>query len=154
MKKIILCFLIGVFLAGAVFAVMPLHPAYAVERSEKKEAVDPNAPHPDFEYVQMDPLTLPIITTKGLTQQVSLLVSLEVKYGDVDAISVYKPRLVDAYLQDLYGAIGAGYALMQGGVIDIKQIKERLVGVTGKVLGPEHKVNDVLLQVVQQYNKM
>jgi hypothetical protein len=123
--------------------------AYAEEGGEK-EKVDPNAPHPDFEYLQLDPLNLPIITTNGLTQQVSLLVSLEVDFGKKDDIGVYKPRLADAYIQDLYGALGSGFALMQGNIVDVRQIKQRLTSVTDKVLGPDHKVHDVLLQVVQQ----
>lgn len=119
------------------------------EGADKAEGSDKVA-HPDFEYLQMDALNLPIITSKGLTQQVSLLVSLEVDYGKKDEIGVFKPRLADAYIQDLYGALGAGYALIQGNIVDVRQLKARLTSVTDRVLGPDHKVRDVLLQVVQQ----
>jgi len=128
-------------------AVTSVPAAYAAEGEEKA----PSGPHPDFEYMQLDPLQLPIITTRGLTQEVSLMVSLEVNYGDKDTLSIYKPRLADAYLQDLYGALGAGAGLMRGNLIDVQKIKARLTSVTDKVLGPDHKVREVLLQVVQQH---
>lgn len=113
-------------------------------------AAEKGVSHADFEYLQMEPLTLPIISVKGVTQQVSLLVSLEIDYGQSEEITIYKPRLADAYLQDLYGALGAGYGMMSGNVIDVRQIKQRLLAVTDKVLGPDRKVREVLLQVVQQ----
>lgn len=104
---------------------------------------------PDFEYLDMKPLVLPIITEKGLTQQVSLVISLEVPYGTKDKVKAMEPKLADAYISDLYGALGTGHGLMKNNVIDIPAIKARLSKNTLKVLGPD-KVNDVLLQVVQQ----
>ena len=125
------------------------------EEKEKKEqeAVDPDAHHPEFAYIQLESVTLPIITAKGLTQQISIGLSLEVPYEKKAAIAEYKPRLLDAYIQDLYGAIGAGFGLMRSGVVDVQQIKQRVAVVTGKVLGPDLKVHDVLLHVVQQQPK-
>ena len=105
---------------------------------------------PEFEYIKMDPISLPIITAKGLTQQLSLMVSLEVPYAEKDKVATYKPRLTDAYIQDLYGALGAGFALMKGNVVDVVAVKQRLTSVTAQVLGPDLKANSVLLQVIQQ----
>ncbi len=135
-----------------LMCMSPASPAYAEGHAggSAGKASDPDAPHPDFEYLELDPLNLPVITTKGLTQQVSLLVSLEVDFGTKDGIGLYKPRLTDAYIQDLYGALGAGFALIHGNIVDVRQIKQRLTSVTARVLGPEHKVNSVLLQVVRQ----
>ncbi len=127
-----------------------LSPAAYAEEGGGDKSADPNAPHPEFEYIQLDPLTLPVITTKGLTQQVSLKVQLEVEWGKKDEIEAFEPRLIDAYLQDLYGALGAGHGLMKDNVVDIVQVKQRLTSVTDKVLGPDHKVHEVLLQVLQQ----
>lgn len=121
--------------------------AYAEESGGQK---DPTAPHPEFEYVKMDPITLPVITSKGLTQQISLVVQLEVDWGKKDEIAPYEPRLTDAYLRDLYGALGAGHGLMKDDFVDVEQIKQRLTAVTDKVLGPDHKVHAVLLQALQQ----
>ena len=142
------------FIILAVFMMMlgavPLH-AYAAEGGEGGgESKDPNAPHPAFEYIRLDPIILPVITTKGLTQQVSLVVQLEVDWGKKDEIAPYEPRLTDAYLQDLYGALGAGHGLMKDNFVDINTVRQRLADVTDKVLGPDHKVHAVLLQALQQ----
>ena len=132
-----------VILLGFLGMVL-MAPAIAMAATE-----EPAAATPDFEYLDMKPLVLPIITEKGLTQQVSLVISLEVPYGTKDKVKAMEPKLADAYISDLYGALGTGHGLMKNNVIDIPAIKARLSKNTVKVLGPD-KVNDVLLQVVQQ----
>lgn len=112
-----------------------------------------DVPPPDFEYMEMKALTLPIITDQGVTQQVSLVVSLEVPYGKKAEVEGLSPRLADAYLQDLYGALSRGNAMMVNNVIDIQAVKKRLTNVTYKVL-KEDQVHDVLLQVLQQRRMM
>ena len=140
MRRIVFC------LSVALLVVVTLIPwAYAQEEAKGEDGAPP-----EFVYIQVDTINLPIITAKGLTQQVSLMISLEVPYADKEKITTYKPRLMDAYIQDLYGAIGAGYGLMKGSVVDVQQIKQRLTTVTDKVLGPDLKAHDVLLQVIQQ----
>lgn len=134
-------FLISVF---AVVALLGAAPAFAAEKAE-----DPGAPKPEFEYMELKPLILPIITDRGLTQQVSLLVSLELPYGKLQEVEPFSPRLADAYLQDLYGHLGSGGALIQGTVLDVPAIKQRLASVTVRIIG-EERFHDVLLQVVQQ----
>lgn len=108
-------------------------------------------PRPEFEYIQLDPILLPVITNKGLTQEVRLMVQLEVEYGKKGEIEPYQPRLIDAYLQDLYGALGSGRGMMNGNIIDVVKVKQRLTNVTDRVLGADHKAHGVLLQVLQQH---
>ena len=138
-----------IFSVALVLLTLTQH-ARAEEHVPAGAGSDPNAAHPEFAYIQIDPINLPIITAKGLTQQVSLMVSIEVDFDNKEKIGTYKPRLADAYIQDLYGAIGAGYALMKNNVVDVQQLKERLTSVTDKVLGPDLKARGVLLQVIQQ----
>lgn len=107
------------------------------------------APPPEFEYLELKTLTLPVITDRGITQQVSMIVSLELPYGEKAGVEAMTPRLADAFLQDLYGAFSANHDLMAGNVINVQAVKNRLTAVTTRVLGPE-KVHDVLLQVVHQ----
>lgn len=61
-----------------------------------------------------------------------------------------EPKLADAYLQELYGALGNGRAFMKGKVVDVGALKDMLSRITARVLG-EEKIHDVLLQVVQQH---
>lgn len=150
MKQIISLLVGTVFLLGlSQFQgnIILTSTAYASKKAEKP---DPDAPHPEFEYLKFEPLSLPVITSKGLIQHVSLMVLLEVDYGQKEEISLYKPRLIDAYIQNLYGALGTGDILMHGNFVDVKQVKQRLSSVTNEVLGPDIKVRDVLLQVIQQ----
>lgn len=100
-------------------------------------------------FVELDPIVLPIVDAEGVSQVVTLVISLEV-IGDenADLASKMTPRLKDAYIQHLYGVLSRK-ASMEGGVIKVDDLKERLTKVSAKVLG-DHKVNNVLLQVVNQ----
>ena len=100
-------------------------------------------------FVEMKPLTLPVVDGEGISQVISLVVSLEVENAEAKAeVEKLRPRLTDAYIQDMYGTLSRKTA-MEGGVLQVAYIKERLNKVTAKVMG-EHKVKDVLLQVIQQ----
>ena len=103
----------------------------------------------DHEFVQLDPLILPIIDERGVTQTVSLVIVIEVgdknKAKDVEKMS---PRLKDAFIQDMYGVLNKRQALRDG-VVQVGMIKDRLRDISHRVLGDEI-VEDVLLQVVQQ----
>ena len=102
-----------------------------------------------FQYVKLDPLILPIIDNNGVSQTVSMLISLEVVddkvAGDVQAIA---PRIKNAFIQDMYGVLNR-HAALKGGVIQVDTIKERLNKISAKIIG-EDKVHDIVLQVVQQ----
>lgn len=112
------------------------------EGHEGAEAVKP-------EYVQLDPLILPIINAQGLTQTISLVITIEVPSAEfAEKVTARTPRLKDAYIQDLYGALGR-QASTKGGVVDVATIKARLNAITRKVMGDDF-TGDVLLQVVQQ----
>ncbi len=100
-------------------------------------------------FVEMDPLILPIVGAKGLSQTVSLVIVLEVSdEKNAELVKHLSPRLKDAYIQDMYGVLSRKNA-MPDGVIQIAPLKERLGRISKEVLG-EGIVNDVLLQVVQQ----
>lgn len=100
-------------------------------------------------FVELEPLVLPVLDEDGVSQIISLVVSFEVE-NELAVLEVQKlmPRLKDAFIQDMYGALGRDVA-MEGGVLQVGAIKERLSKVSSKVLG-DKIVKDVLLQVVQQ----
>lgn len=114
---------------------------YAVAKA--KEEIE------SLRFVEMDPIILPIIDGRGVTQVVTLVITLEA-YGDENAKLAEKmiPRLKDAYLQDMYGVLSRK-ASMKGGLVKTEDLKERLNKISNKVLG-EDKINGVLLQVVSQ----
>ncbi len=145
---------IAVLLSLLSVCVWSVPSAYAEEGGGGKTASNgegADGSHPKYQYVSISPVILPVITQEGLTQQVSLKVQLEVPWGDKDKIEPYEPRLVDAYLQDLYGAFSAGGGLMRNSFVNISAVKQRLTSDTSKVLGENsNKVHDVLLQVLQQ----
>lgn len=101
------------------------------------------------QFVELNPLMLPIISKHGGTQMVSLIVSVEVNSSDkADQVKKYSPRLTDAFLTDLYSAFGYQTAL-NGGKIPLTYLKKRLNKISAKVLGDD-VVDDVLLQFMQQ----
>lgn len=103
----------------------------------------------ELRFVEMDPIILPIIDAQGVSQVITLVISLEVNgEKNADYAKNLAPRLKDAYIQDMYGVLNRK-ASMDGGVIKVDELKERLNRISSKVLG-ENKVNSVLLQVVNQ----
>ena len=102
-----------------------------------------------FEYLELDPLILPIVDSKGVSQTVSLVIAIEVPSSSAKIKAENKaPKLKDAFIQDMYGVLNK-HAALKGGVLQVDVLKKRLNRVSVEVLGEEN-VNDVLLQVVQQ----
>lgn len=100
-------------------------------------------------FVELDPLILPIVDNDGVNQVVSMVIALEVKDSAAEiTVKGMKPKLKDAYIQDMYGVLNR-HAALKGGVVQVNKIKKRLNKITNHVLG-EDVVKDVLLQVVQQ----
>lgn len=149
--------------AGAYFYFMQPAEASVVEGEEgeshssdkekhakKDEKHDKKGSHnAHAEFVELDPLILPIIDKNGVNQVVSLVLVLEVADShSAGVVSTMEPRLKDAYIQDMYGMLNS-HAALKGGVIQVAKIKSRLNKISSDVLG-EDVVQDVLLQVVQQ----
>lgn len=121
------------------------------KKEHKKEAKKGGDGHgaPQIAYVELDPLILPIIDKRGISQTVSMVVTIEVADPAAAAkVEELGPRLKDAYIQEMYGVLSKQDALV-GGVVQVNQIKERLTAISHKVMG-EGVVQDVLLQAVQQ----
>ena len=114
--------------------------------SDKKSAA---ADLKNLKFVELDPMVLPIIDSKGVTQVITLVVAIEVT-TDTAAQQVRNltPRLKDAFIQDMYGVLNRK-AAMEGGMLRVDRLKKRLTKISYKVLG-EQDINQVLLQVVQQ----
>lgn len=156
--KIILIALTAIILlagggAGAYFYFM--QPAEAAtgaageHAKAEKSAKKKKDAHAASSFVQLDPLILPIIGKDGVSQVVSLVVVIETPdEAGKQQVTHMTPRLKDAFIQDMYGALSQE-AVMRGGVIQVGALKDRLHKVSAHVMG-EGVVNNVLLQVVQQ----
>lgn len=116
------------------------------EEDAKQAAIDK---FENLRFVKLDPIILPIIDGNGVSQVVTLVISLEVD-GEMNALRAKRlsPRLKDAYIRDMYGVLNRK-ASMAGGVIKVDELKERLNRLSVEVLGADN-VNSVLLQVVNQ----
>lgn len=138
--------------AGAyLFFMQPAEAAAPEVEEHKKEAKkkDEKGYGSEPVYVELKPLIFPLIDPNGASQVISVVVALEVSDDKAaEKVEKYKPRLKDAYLQDMYGALNR-YAAMKGGQLRLNVIKKRLNMASKRVLGDD-VINDVLLQVVNQ----
>lgn len=105
------------------------------------------------QYVELDPIMMPIIDSNGVSQVINIVVALE-----VDSTSAYRkveemqPVLIDAYIQDMYGLL-ARQTYKNGGALEIKSIKENLLKASNRILskdGDKQVVKNVLLQMLDQ----
>ena len=123
--------------------------AVAAKMARDKKARLSEKEAKSLRFVEMEPIILPIIDSQGVSQVITLIVSLEVNSEDNEEyVTMLKPRLKDAYIHDMYGVLNQK-ASLEAGVIKVDQLKERLNNVANKVLG-DKKVNNVLIQVVNQ----
>lgn len=144
MKKFLLCGLVLMLIGGALGFVY-VNKAKAGDPA----AADKSKFNSNSEYVELSPLVLPIIGQAGISQTISLVISIEVdSTSDAEKIQKIAPRLQDAYIQDMYGVLSSEANLTQGGTIEVKELKKRLTKVSRNVAGD--MVSDVLLQVVSQ----
>lgn len=158
MKKVIIG-IVGILLLGGgagggyMFLKKPAEASLTEEgkAEEKKHAKKKKGKdHAESEFVQLDPLILPIVDKSGLSQVVSIVVALEVKDKyDAELVTSMQPKIKDAFIQEMYGVIHNPAGLHDGQVVKVGILKKRLGRIGQKVLG-EDVVQDVLLQVVQQ----
>ncbi len=130
-------FFIAAFLA---FTFSPV-----IGHAAEKEAADTGV----GEFVKLDPLMLPIVDEDGVQQVLSMVVAIEVDgVSNADKVKSMRPRLADAYIENMYGMLNKHSALKDG-VLQVKMIKERLNEITHTIVGDEIEAK-VLIQMVQQ----
>lgn len=148
MKRIILFVVLLALVAGGAFVgYTRFHKAPDAEAAETAKAEEPKAADPVF--VQMHPFVLPVIGDRGPEQVVQMIVTLEVPDNSKAAlVKTYLPRLNDAYMQALYGALDRK-TVTNGSLIDVNLVKEKLFLATTRVMG-DKVVDNVLVQAVSQ----
>lgn len=162
MKKIIIIVVALLLLGGGGFAAFTFFAGSKAEASLTTEKMSADAKKAEeakkkseadatVAFVKIDPLTLPVVSKDGIIQIINISVTLEVDNPEkAKEIEKFAPRLKDAFIQDMYGALSTKTGMSDKGVIDVEIVKKRLNKITVKVLGSESGVRDVLLQAVQQ----
>ena len=134
---------------GAYFYFMKPAEASLTEDLDDHKKAEKDDHSAYYEFVELDPLILPIVDANGVSQTVSLVIVLEVPDAHAKTkIEAMTPRLKDAFIQDMYGVLNK-HAALKGGVLQVGMLKKRLNRISKKVAGDD-MINEVLLQVVQQ----
>jgi flagellar FliL protein len=131
------------FLALGLLGLMTVaQPAFA---GDDKKDDDKGAQN----YVYLKPVMIPVMGLNGTVDQfISITVTLEFDdSATADKERAISPRIVDAYLQDLYGAVD-DHKVMKGGVLDPMALKAELESSNTRILGGIHC--NVLLQNIGQ----
>jgi hypothetical protein len=120
----------------ALLAASGAHPAMAGDDGDKKPQ----------NFVYLKPLMFPVVDNGNIAQMVSVTVTLEFDdAAGATKASAIMPRIVDAYLQDLYGA-GTKNTVIKNGVLDPMALKTELENSNTRVLAgmPCHVLLDNL----------
>ncbi len=94
------------------------------------------------EYVELEPLILPLIQDGQVTHHVTLQVVIEVVAGEKERVLLVKRQLTDAYLSELYGLLALRFVRRQANALPL--LRRRLLAVSERLLGPG-VVGDVLI---------
>ena len=100
-------------------------------------------------YVELVPMALPVLDGDRIQQVLQFTVTVEVENEKAaQHIVESKPRLADAFIQNLYGALDQR-RLMDGKVLDVARLKDELARISTGVLG-ENAFRAILIQKVTQ----
>jgi hypothetical protein len=126
------CFRRTLLLAALTSMILAAMPAFAVDR-EKGLKPPPVPGVPDF--VDLDPIVLPVIERNRVTRQIGLMLTLELFDGQpAQAIDEEKRlRLMDAFVRELHLIYSARSTAER--VVDEDIIKRRLLRTADGVLG-------------------
>jgi hypothetical protein len=115
-------------LAALTFAAMP---ALAVDREKGVKG-----PHVDGvpDFVDIQPIILPVIERDAVTRQVGIVVTLELAQGEhPDVVEPKRRQLTDAFIRELHTLYA--WRSSSNRVVDEQLIKRRLLLVADDVIG-------------------
>ncbi len=111
-------------------------------RAPEEVAVTAPGPTDVPEFVEFEPLVLPLIQEGQVTYHVTLKVVVETNARGKEQVLLAKRQLTDAYLSELYGLLARRFVRRQANAIPL--LRRRLLVVSDRLLGPG-VVSDVLL---------
>ena len=120
-------------------------PAHAVDREKGANELIPGI----AVFVDMRPITLPVIERDRVTRQVGILLTIELAEGHLKQEATEKDReLTDAFITELYRVYGARAGANR--VVDEKLLKTRLLATADRVLGRGVVQAVLIRQLVEQ----
>src|SRR5690349_16382198 len=109
MKILVLLLVALIFGGGGVGAGWYLFADHNPEHKKEEAAPPPPPPAGPRVFVNIGPLTVPVLGADKTDQFVTLVVALDVTdLTTADKVRSQGPRLTDAYLTTIYGAIATG----------------------------------------------
>ena len=125
--------------------MLAVPPAHAVDREKGANELIPGI----AVFIDLRPITLPVIERNRVTRQVGILLTIELSQGHVKQEATEKEHeLTDAFITELYRMYGARAGANR--VVDEKLLKTRLQATADRVLG-QGAVQAVLIrQLVEQ----
>jgi hypothetical protein len=137
MRPLTLVFIMLVVAAGGGAAAW-----WFLLREPEEVAVAQPEPAGAPEFVEFEPLVLPLIQEGQVTYHVTLSVVVETTASGKEQVLLAKRQLTDAYLSELYGLLARRFVRRQANAIPL--LRRRLLVVSDRLLGPG-VVSDVLL---------
>jgi flagellar basal body-associated protein FliL len=120
-------------------------PAHAVDREKGANELIPGI----AVFIDLRPITLPVIERDRVTRQVGILLTIELAEGHLKQEATEKDHeLTDAFITELYRLYGARAGANR--VVDEKLLKTRLQATADRVLGPGVVRAVLIRQLVEQ----
>ena len=142
MKKAIIFLVLGLLLAGGGYVAWS---GYYAAQTGADASFSISAKSNEPGYIELKPLTAPVVRDGAFAHYVLLVVNLEVTAGhDIADVREYMPRLRDAFVTELH-ALAVVRPRGQR-LINLPRIKTRLLATAERVLGPG-VVSEVLVQL-------
>lgn len=151
MRKLIIIFVVLLVLGGGGAAAWFFYFSKTMgeQAEDEEEVVEPEPEGPPV-YVEFNPMQFPVLGEDGVEQMVTLVIALQVPDDSAgDEVIAMAPRLNDAFMVQLYGALDARTVMLSNGMIDVTSLKVRLVEAADGVLGTG-VVQDALVQMISQ----
>jgi flagellar basal body-associated protein FliL len=138
-------FLRRCLLLSTLPSILAALPAHAVDRERGASELIPGI----AVFVNIRPITLPVIEGNRVTRQVGVLLTVELTQGHLKQEATEKEHeLTDAFITDLYRMYGASAGASR--VVDEKLLKTRLQATAERVLGPGVVQAVLIRQLVEQ----
>ncbi len=149
-KAVILLVFGLLLLGGAGFGGWMIYNKYFVEHEEAAPKKEEPPPKPPTGFVRLAPLVVPAIGAQKVEQFVTVVVTLEVVLEKLPIVQSRQPLVFDRCLTALYAGVD-DRSVMNGNLVNIIAVKEKLSAAVAKVVG-DGVVQNVLVQVVTQRN--